>query len=143
MSAYLRACAHSHTQFQPLTTKIHPNSYHCKYPKRTRQPRDFHARRTRRSALLLVWRIRRCVINLCPKSARPGSQTPPPAMPVSRMTMLSVACPKCNITKKSGTLSCCARGGAWFKNCGDVGDTQFDHTWAEGIEACTSRLLTC
>ena len=42
----------------------------------------------------------------------------------------------CGAIKKSGQLSCCARGGAWFKNCGDVDDTNVDHTWAEGIEAC-------
>ena len=46
------------------------------------------------------------------------------------------ACPKCGTTKKSGKRSCCAPGGAWFKKCGDAGDTQFDHTWAEGIQAC-------
>ena len=45
-------------------------------------------------------------------------------------------CSKCGSTKQSGKQSCCARGGAWFENCGDVGDTQFDHTWAEGIQAC-------
>ena len=45
-------------------------------------------------------------------------------------------CTKCVTTKKSGKLSCCARGGSWFKKCGDAGDTQFDHTWAEGIQAC-------
>ena len=53
-------------------------------------------------------------------------------------------CPKCGTTKKSDTRSCCARGGAWFKNCGDVGDTKFDHTWSEGIQACekvVSNLL--
>ena len=42
----------------------------------------------------------------------------------------------CGTTKKSGKLSCCARGGAWFKNCGDAGDMKFDHTWVEGIQAC-------
>ena len=56
----------------------------------------------------------------------------------------SSGCPTCSTIKKSGKLSCCARGGAWFKNCGDVGDTTFDHTWAEGIQACkgfvSSRL---
>ena len=55
-------------------------------------------------------------------------------------TRLSVAssseCPKCGIVKKSGTRSCCAPGGAWFNNCGDAGDTQLDHTWAEGVQAC-------
>ena len=45
-------------------------------------------------------------------------------------------CAKCGIVKKSGKLSCCARGGAWFKKCGDFGDTLFDHTWHEGIQAC-------
>ena len=50
---------------------------------------------------------------------------------------LSVArskCPKC-ATNKAGQRSCCARGGAWFKNCGDTGDTKV-HTWVEGIQAC-------
>ena len=45
-------------------------------------------------------------------------------------------CSKCGTTKKSGKHSCCAPGGAWFKNCGDAGDKTFDHTWAEGIHAC-------
>ena len=39
-------------------------------------------------------------------------------------------------TNKAGKRSCCARGGAWFKNCGGVGDTQFNHTWTDGILAC-------
>ena len=45
-------------------------------------------------------------------------------------------CAKCGKNKKFGKRSCCARGGAWFKNCGDADDRQFDHTWAEGIQAC-------
>ena len=45
-------------------------------------------------------------------------------------------CLKCGTTETSGKRSCCARGGAWFKKCGDVGDTKFDHTWIEGILAC-------
>ena len=64
-------------------------------------------------------------------------------MTAPAMTSLSVVsssssneCPKCDVTKKSGKHSCCARGGAWFKNCGDASDTQFDHTWAEGVKAC-------
>ena len=65
-----------------------------------------------------------------------------PTLTVSRVTPSlpalsdSKGCGKCARTKKSGKNSCCARGGAWFKNCGDAGDTQFDHTWAEGIQAC-------
>merc|ERR1712091_834577 len=49
-------------------------------------------------------------------------------------------CPKCGTISKSGTPSCCSRGGAWFKNCGHVGVTKFDHTWAEGIQACKEPL---
>ena len=51
----------------------------------------------------------------------------------------SNGCWRCPRIKKSGKRSCCARGGAWFKNCGDDdGDMHFDHTWAEGILACNS-----
>ena len=53
----------------------------------------------------------------------------------------SPLCPKCGINAKSGKLSCCAPGGAWFKKCGGVGDASFDHTWTEGIQACKSTLL--
>ena len=28
------------------------------------------------------------------------------------------------------------RDGAWFKKCGDVGDSKFEHTWSEGIQVC-------
>ena len=52
----------------------------------------------------------------------------------------SKLCLKCGIIKKSGKLSCCARGGAWFKNCGDAGDTSVDHTWSEGIQACKTNV---
>ena len=41
------------------------------------------------------------------------------------------------MSKKLGKPSCCAFGGAWFKNCGNPGDIKFDHTWTEGIEACS------
>ena len=54
--------------------------------------------------------------------------------------MVSRACLKCGATKKSGKRSCCAPGGAWFKNCGDAGDIKFDHTWTEGVQACKSTL---
>ena len=47
-------------------------------------------------------------------------------------------CLKCGSGRKLGVLSCCARGGTWFKKCGDARDTEFDHTWAEGIKACKS-----
>ena len=63
-----------------------------------------------------------------------GITASPLAVPTR--TIVSSICPKCGEMKKSGRGSCCARGGAWFKNCGDAGDTQFDHSWSEGIQAC-------
>ena len=48
----------------------------------------------------------------------------------------SYVCPKCGTAKKSGVSSCCARGGSWFRSCGDARDTKFNHTWVEGIQAC-------
>jgi len=48
---------------------------------------------------------------------------------------ISPVCPKCAKNKKTGNPSCCTRGGAWFKKCGNDGG-KFDHTWTEGIEAC-------
>ena len=47
-------------------------------------------------------------------------------------------CLKCAINK-GGRRSCCARGGAWFKNCGN--SSRFDHSWAEGIQACRGTLV--
>ena len=40
----------------------------------------------------------------------------------------------------SGKVSCCGRGGSWFKNCGGVSNTKRHHTWAEGIQACKTRI---
>ena len=138
ISSYLLLCIHGYMRSQPFTIQVHPNSYHCKYSKRTRQPRDFVARSTRRSVLLVVWWMRRCVINLCPKSVQPGSKTPPLTPTLNE---LSLACSKCGTSKKSGERSCCARGGSWFRNCGDESDGQFEHTWVEGIQACKSKCL--
>ena len=36
-------------------------------------------------------------------------------------------------------MSCCGRGGSWFKNCGGGGNTKFQHTWYEGIQACKTQ----
>ena len=36
-------------------------------------------------------------------------------------------------------MSCCGRGGSWFKNCGGGGNTKLRHTWYEGIQACKAR----
>ena len=53
-------------------------------------------------------------------------------------TIVSV-CPKCGTIAKSDKLSCCGRGGSWFKNCGGIGNTKPHHSWYEGIQACKSR----
>ena len=50
-------------------------------------------------------------------------------------------CPKCGVDK-DGALSCCFRNGAWFKKCGNPGDSKFEHTWLEGNQACKSARTT-
>ena len=55
------------------------------------------------------------------------------------MTITVAVCPRCGNMEKSGTMSCCGRGGSWFKNCGRIGSTQLHHTWHEGIQACKTR----
>ena len=71
-----------------------------------------------------------CVVpNACLSTEAPTTKT-------SASALSMTACPKCGSVKKSGKLSCCARGGAWFKNCGDYGDPNFHHTWVEGVQAC-------
>ena len=50
-----------------------------------------------------------------------------------------MACPKCTMFKKSGRVSCCAPGGAWYKNCGGTGNRNADHRWFEGLEACKRK----
>ena len=71
------------------------------------------------------------VIALCPHTKTEGAV-------VAITTSISPVpvCPKCGTSAKSGQLSCCTRGGAWFKKCGDEGDSNFDHTWLEGLQAC-------
>ena len=54
----------------------------------------------------------------------------------------SRACPKCGTFRKSGRVSCCAPGGAWFKNCGGVDNRNTDHSWLEGAEACKRKFKT-
>ena len=52
---------------------------------------------------------------------------------------ISIVCPKCGITRKSGKVSCCGRSGSWFGLCGSAGNTQLAHTWHEGVQACKTR----
>ena len=58
----------------------------------------------------------------------------------------TMTCPKCGTFEKSGRVSCCAPGGAWFKNCGGTGNINVEHKWIEGVEACKrkfTRLRAC
>ena len=48
-------------------------------------------------------------------------------------------CPECGVTRKSGVMSCCAKGGSWFGKCGGADDTSVDHTWYEGVQVCKAR----
>ena len=59
--------------------------------------------------------------------------------PAGTTTTIPVsACPRCGIIVKSGKMSCCGRGGSWFKNCGG-GNKKRQHTWYQGIRACEVR----
>ena len=73
---------------------------------------------------------------MCDSNAHICTETPTMTTTSLSTPRLSDRCVKCGIYKKSGKRSCCARGGDWFKNCGDAGDTKFDHTWIEGVRAC-------
>ena len=48
-------------------------------------------------------------------------------------------CSECGSIGKSGTRSCCGRGGSWFGSCGSAGDTKLNHTWYEGIRVCNKK----
>ena len=56
-------------------------------------------------------------------------------------TLATAVCPKCGILQKSGKLSCCGRGGSWSGRCGKTGNTNFGHTWYQGIQVCKSYQL--
>ena len=49
-------------------------------------------------------------------------------------------CSKCGTFKISSRLSCCAPGGAWFKNCGGLSSKGVDHKWSDGVSACKCKF---
>ena len=60
--------------------------------------------------------------------------------PAGTTTTIALSvCPRCGTIAKSGKMSCCGRGGSWFKNCGGTVNTKRHHTWYEGIQACKTR----
>ena len=67
----------------------------------------------------------------------------PPATTTKAITSTIVdamTCPKCGTFDKSGRVSCCAPGGAWFKHCGGADNRNVDHRWFEGLEACKRKF---
>ena len=62
--------------------------------------------------------------------------------PVITSTIASMmTCLQCGTFARSGRVSCCAPGGAWFKNCGTAGNRNADHSWFEGSEACQRKFM--
>ena len=60
--------------------------------------------------------------------------------PAGTTTTLPVSvCPRCGTIAKSGKMSCCGRGGSWFKSCGGTSNSNPGHTRYEGIQACKAR----
>ena len=59
------------------------------------------------------------------------------------MTATTITCPKCGSFAKSGRVSCCAPGGAWYTNCGGAANKHADHRWFEGVEACKRKSDAC
>ena len=47
-----------------------------------------------------------------------------------------IICLNCGIFKKSRRVSCCAPGGAWYRNCGGDGNRNLVHSWLQGVETC-------
>ena len=54
----------------------------------------------------------------------------------------TITCPRCGTFRESGRVSCCAPGGAWFKNCGGLGSKNISHRWSEGVKACKRKFTT-
>merc|ERR1719174_2166720 len=57
-------------------------------------------------------------------------------IPERELIVQTPTCLKCGIFGKSGRVSCCTPGGAWFKNCGGFGSKNVDYRWSEGVNAC-------
>ena len=52
----------------------------------------------------------------------------------------AMECRNCGTFEKSGRVSCCAPGGAWYKNCGGAGNRNVDRSWFEGVDACKRKF---
>ena len=71
---------------------------------------------------------------------RTSSSTSVSAASITPKFDRTLTCPRCGTFRKSGRVSCCAPGGAWFKNCGGSGRKNVDHTWSQGVKACKRKF---
>ena len=68
------------------------------------------------------------------------TSTPTATSTVAESVITSaMTCSKCGTFTKSGRVSCCAPGGAWFKMCGGGGNANVEHTWIEGLHVCKGK----
>merc|ERR1712032_1462396 len=56
--------------------------------------------------------------------------------PASTSPANANGCPKCGKFGKSGRVSCCAPGGAWYKKCGSAKNKNVQYKWSQGTDAC-------
>ena len=49
-------------------------------------------------------------------------------------------CSKCG-PNNAGKLTCCFPGGSWEGKCGNKDNSNFDHSWSEGVQACEVPAL--
>ena len=85
------------------------------------------------------WRVWSMRLALTPAQTSAQPEAFNLALVLRKPSALSRVCSQCSTLKKSGKLSCCASGGAWFNKCGDAGDKNFNHTWVDGIQACNGK----
>ena len=76
--------------------------------------------------------------------ARWRMESTPIATSLTTPSITSV-CSNCGTFKRSKRVSCCAPGGAWYKNCGGTENGNVGHSWIEGVEACKrkSKVYGC
>ena len=63
----------------------------------------------------------------------------PSTLAVASTIAHAMKCSKCGTFKKSGRVSCCAPGGAWYKNCGGSSNKNAVRTWFEGVNGCKRK----
>ena len=71
------------------------------------------------------------------------ARTPISTPDITSTIARTMTCSKCGTFRKSGRVSCCAPGGAWFKNCGGFRNRNVNHKWFEGVQACKRKFDYC